>query len=244
MKKPTFWRLERSSSFGLCLAITLVAGCSTIPSGQPSAQTGAPAADPGFPAKVDKLSTIGEGAVIGAGVGAISGLIFGGKSGAAIGAGVGAVLGGAVGSVVADKQAVYASKEDYLSALLANAHKQNDELASVVESSKSYLKDEQQQVAQLRAKVATPAGLSTNDRAMLQHLQADAAIYQKAIKATNIHLDNLKAELVDYQTKYPGSDAKPIQASIDVYLSQRDQLVAVSASYDQMMKGARLNGST
>ena len=75
---------------------------------------------------------VGVGA--GAGVGALLGQIIGQDTkGTLIGAGIGALLGGLsgfmVGDHVADKKAQYASQEAWLDACIADAHKNNTELA-------------------------------------------------------------------------------------------------------------------
>jgi hypothetical protein len=196
-----------------------------------------------FAKKVDDFSTIGEGAAIGAATGGLLGLAFGHDlKSTAIGAGAGAIVGAGVGGLVANAQNSFASREDQLNRLIADSQKQNEALDSMLTVSRQQLEQERQQIALLRGKLSGAATPSTDDRRQLAQLKGDAILYDKAIQAADKRLETLRSDLNAYRSRYPADDVKTIEASIDSFSAKRTDLVAIKASYTQLMTTVGADG--
>lgn len=141
------------------------------------------------------------GAVLGAVVGGAVGYAAGGRSGlargAAIGAGAGAIGGFAYGTHVARKKAAYASREAWLDACIASAHRVNS-------NAYAYSRSLESRIARLesRARAARTARNKSEARAIKREI---ATIKVEANQKTAV----VQKEISDQQTAVKeGSGAK------------------------------------
>lgn len=74
----------------------------------------------------DRQQTVAGGAAVGAAVGGILGYVLGDEVGALVGVAAGGAVGAFVGHVVAERKAVYASREDFLTAEIKRTAEHNE----------------------------------------------------------------------------------------------------------------------
>lgn len=165
-----------------------------------------------------------EGALAGGGAGAVLGLlvakIFGKNTAATlisvgIGSLLGVTLGYAVGSHVADKKAEYASREDWLDACIAEARKNNQEVANynkVLEHEIKILEDKSTKLAadykRQTAKRETLVAENKDVQKLRAKLDADIqALEERAVKEKGVvqdaraAKDNAEADILDAELK-------------------------------------------
>lgn len=134
------------------LVIAFGAGCAATPDG-----------------RLTQAQGTGIGALIGAGTGALIGAAAGGRNGVATGAIIGAVAGGGIGFAygthVARRKAEYASREAWLDACIAQAHRVNS-------NAYAYSRSLESRIARLeaRARAARAAKNRSEARAVKQEV--------------------------------------------------------------------------
>ena len=231
--------MNPTAIFARTVACALAISGSTATWGQTSPAPGTDTGTSGqFEQKVHTFSTIGQGVAIGAIAGGALGYLAGGRSGksAAIGAGVGGVVGGVFGTLVAKSQKAFASKEDQLKQLNANAQKQNADLDGIVESARAMLASDRAQILALQGQLvdahgnATAASYAMKTQAV-QKLQHDLALYDQAIAASDKRLEGSRQALADYRKKYPNDQDAPgvveVASNIDAFEQKSSELKSV-----------------
>jgi ribosomal protein L29 len=141
-------------SVSAAMVLVMASGCATTPDGRKTQAHGT-----------------AIGAVLGAVVGGAVGYAAGGRSGlargAAIGAGAGAVAGFAYGTPVAKRKAEYASREAWLDACIASAHRVNS-------NAYAYSRSLESRIARLesRARAARTSHNKSEARAIKREIAA------------------------------------------------------------------------
>jgi len=186
-------------------------------------------------AATDRQATEGEATATGALVGALIGGIIGdSKKGVAIGAAVGAIAGSVYGKHVADKKEEYASNEDYMNAVIAEADK-------VVKAAKEHRATLEAVIAERQVELARLNDKSLNAQEENEELKARLAqVKEQTEKLKNIISQEIKIQeqtLEQERAVIPASLVIESASTIDNLKSEQKLLQTLEAdlmSLDEM----------
>lgn len=195
---------------GMLTVSLLGSGCTTLSDNQRTTAEGA-----------------GMGAVLGAAVGGIIGHQSGsGAEGAIIGGLLGAAMGGLYGNHVAGKKAEFASEEEYLDAVLAEARRVRDEAEQHNRTLETEIAQLDQQVAETLAAMAAGTANQETTQALRTDLVSRLSEAESGLEAVS---DEIRIQREVAATEAGQGDQeqlRELEATIAELEAQKDELTA------------------
>jgi uncharacterized protein YcfJ len=140
------------------------------------------------------VTTVAEGAIVGAVIGGLLGYAIGGGRGAAIGAGAGLATGAATGYAVAQNNFRQARTESNLQGLIKQADADADAYERSANASAQIAADLRAQNAQLNAQYASHAISATQYQGQLANYRTSAETMQKQLTSMDKEAADLRAD--------------------------------------------------
>ncbi|MGK9169319.1 hypothetical protein KXR53_23595 [Inquilinus limosus] len=170
--------------------------------------------------------TIVEGAVVGAALGGL-GMAIADLAGARvdttdylIAAGAGAAIGGLAGSYVAQKQKEYASAEDQLDSVIADAKVKNQQARDLVGTMQTVLDEHKRELARLRKGVRSGTATQAQLDAALASVRTDRQVMQQAVDGTKKNRDILSEARNSFSQKAASAQERSQVRALDGEIAQ------------------------
>jgi hypothetical protein len=170
--------------------------------------------------------TIIEGAAVGAALGGL-GVAIADLAGAKvdtkdylIAAGAGAAIGGVAGSYVAQKQKEYASAEDQLDSVIADAKSKNQQARDLVGTMQTVLDEHKSELARLRRGVRNGTATQAQLDAELASTRTDQKVMQQAVDGTKKNRDILAEARNSFSQKATTPQEKSRVRTLDGEIAQ------------------------